>query len=596
MVLTPKLELRQGQQLVMTPQLQQAIRLLQLSNLELGVFVENELERNPLLEHDEAVREGPQGDDKQRHKAAAGDDGKAGARNELPSQGRGDRVGLNGEMGDRGGWASLRPSTHNGDVSDDPNLEEFVAASRSLADHLTEQLHLMVPDPAERLIGAHLIHMVDESGYLLGSLDDSAARLGAPHALVAKVLTTLQGFDPPGVFARDLAECLALQLKDANRYDPQIAKLLDNLALLGSHNLGALRRAVGVDNDELVEMVAEIKTLNPKPGLKLGSIQIQPILPDVLVRPAPDGSWLVELNSETLPRVLVNRSYYTNVAKTARSEQDKGYLLDCLQSANWLVKSLDQRARTILRVAEEIVRQQDGFLEHGVEHLKPLNLRTVADAIKMHEFDRQPCHLEQVHVDPARHLRAQVLLHLRDLGGQRHRRVALFRIGPAPHPPADRGGDAPVRPLGRQAGRIPEARRHRHRAPHGGQVPRGTAHPLLRAAPARQADGGAPEAGLRPRAPIVRIAIVLPSVDPRIQPTLDTRSLGLLALSMLQILVAAVGGERMLPYLCRLVVLCCTLAVLHIPAAEARRVALVIGNAAYKIGPLTNPINDATES
>jgi RNA polymerase sigma-54 factor len=385
MVLTPKLELRQGQQLVMTPQLQQAIRLLQLSNLELGVFVENELERNPLLERDEALREGAQGDDKQRHKAAAGDDGKGGPRNELPSQGRSDGAGLNGETGDRGGWASLRPSTHNGDGSDDPNLEEFVAASRSLADHLTEQLHLMVPDPAERLIGAHLIHMVDESGYLLGSLDDAAARLGAPHALVAKVLATLQGFDPPGVFARDLAECLALQLKDANRYDPQIARLLDNLALLGSHNLGALRRAVGVDNDELVEMVAEIKRLNPKPGLKLGSIQIQPILPDVLVRAAPDGSWLVELNSETLPRVLVNRSYYTNVAKTARSEQDKGYLLDCLQSANWLVKSLDQRARTILRVAEEIVRQQDGFLEHGVEHLKPLNLRTVADAINMHE-------------------------------------------------------------------------------------------------------------------------------------------------------------------------------------------------------------------
>jgi RNA polymerase sigma-54 factor len=227
--------------------------------------------------------------------------------------------------------------------------------------------------------------MVDESGYLMGSLDDVAARLGAPHALVAKVFSVLQGFDPPGVFARDLAECLALQLKDANRYDPQIARLLDNLALLGSHNLGALRRAVGVDQDELVEMVAEIKRLNPNPGLKFGSIQIQPILPDVLVRPGPDGSWVVELNSETLPRVLVNRSYYAHVAKTARSAQDKGYLLDCLQNANWLVKSLDQRARTILRVAEEIVRQQDGFLTHGVEHLKPLNLRTVADAINMHE-------------------------------------------------------------------------------------------------------------------------------------------------------------------------------------------------------------------
>jgi RNA polymerase sigma-54 factor len=381
-VLTPKLELRQGQQLVMTPQLQQAIRLLQLSNLELGVFVENELERNPLLERDELLREAAPADDKQRHKAGA-PDGKA-APAELALQGRGGGT-LNGDAGDRGGWASVRPSTHNRDGSDDPNLEEFVAASRSLADHLTEQLHLMVTDPAERLIGAHLIHMVDESGYLLGSLDDAAERLGAPYPLVARVLATLQGFDPPGVFARDLAECLALQLKEANRYDPQIAKLLDNLALLGSHNLGALRRAVGVDNDELVEMVAEIKRLNPKPGLKFGAIQIQPILPDVLVRPAPGGSWLVELNSDTLPRVLVNRSYYATVAKTARSEQDRGYLLDCLQSANWLVKSLDQRARTILRVAEEIVRQQDGFLTHGVEHLKPLNLRTVADAISMHE-------------------------------------------------------------------------------------------------------------------------------------------------------------------------------------------------------------------
>ena len=305
-----------------------------------------------------------------------------------PAAGERDGGGaLNGDrpLGDRAGWASIKSRTHNGDGTEDANLEEFVAATRSLADHLTEQLHLMVTDPAERLIGVNLIHMLDEAGYLPGSLDDVAMRLGAPIELVERVLATLQGFDPPGVFARNLAECLALQLKDANRYDPQIARLLDNLALLGSHNLSALRRAVGVDGDELVEMVAEIKKLNPKPGLKFGSIQIQPILPDVLVRPGASGSWVVELNSETLPRVLVNRSYYTSVAKTARSERDRGYLLDCLQSANWLVKSLDQRARTILRVAEEIVRQQDGFLTHGIEHLKPLNLRTVADAISMHE-------------------------------------------------------------------------------------------------------------------------------------------------------------------------------------------------------------------
>ena len=251
MVLTPKLELRQSQQLVMTPQLQQAIRLLQLSNLELGTFVEGELERNPLLERDEALREALNGDDKQRK----ADNAKAEFRSEAltPPRGEGGAGANGGDMGDRGGWASLRPSTHNGDGSEAPNLEEFVAATRSLADHLTEQLHLAINDPAERLIGAHLIHMVDESGYLLGSLEDVAIRLGAPQSLVAKVLAKLQTFDPPGVMARDLAECLALQLKDANRYDPQIAKLLDNLELLGSHNLAALRRAVGVDQEELVE-------------------------------------------------------------------------------------------------------------------------------------------------------------------------------------------------------------------------------------------------------------------------------------------------------------------------------------------------------
>ncbi len=380
MVLTPKLELRQGQQLVMTPQLQQAIRLLQLSNLELGVFVETEMERNPLLEREEAARQAEEA-------KGAAQDGKTRALNEGVSDARGGGGALNGDrqLGDQSGWASVKSRTHNGDGTENANLEEFVAATRSLADHLTEQLNLMVTDPAERLIGVHLIHMVDEAGYLPASLEDVAQRLGAPIDLVERVLGRLQAFDPPGVFARNLAECLALQLKDVNRYDPQIARLLDNLALLGNHNLSALKRAVGVDGEELVEMVTEIRRLNPKPGLKFGSTQIQPILPDVLVRPGPDGSWVLELNSETLPRVLVNRSYYANVAKTARSDQDKGYLLECLQSANWLAKSLDQRARTILRVAEEIVRQQDGFLTHGVEHLKPLNLRTVADAIKMHE-------------------------------------------------------------------------------------------------------------------------------------------------------------------------------------------------------------------
>jgi RNA polymerase sigma-54 factor len=399
MVLSPKLELRQGQQLVMTPQLQQAIRLLQLSNIELCVFVETELERNPLLERDETAPE-PADEPAPAREAAVEEDGDGsweteehspllnGAATQEAAEANGaEPNGRDGDpaLADQSGWANVRPTTHNGGTGEAPNLEEFVAAGGSLADHLIEQLHLAVTDPAERLIGAHLTHMVDEAGYLQGSVEEVANKLGAADSLVAKVLATLQGFEPPGVFARNLAECLALQLKDRNRYDPQIARLLDNLPLLGSHNLAALKRAVGVDADELVEMISEIKRLNPKPGLQFGSVQIQPVLPDVIVRPGRNGGWSVELNNDTLPRVLVNRSYYSVVTKTTRSDQDKGYLLDCLQNANWLVKSLDQRARTILRVAEEIVRQQDGFLTYGIEHLKPLNLRTVADAISMHE-------------------------------------------------------------------------------------------------------------------------------------------------------------------------------------------------------------------
>lgn len=394
MALSPKLELRQGQQLVMTPQLQQAIRLLQLSNVELISFVEGELERNPLLERDDAAPDTPPEGDPSSREADDGD-GEWTVGQEPPHlHGVGDAGGdvpqatdapHNGREHDLGSWAALRPSGHTASDGEGGGLENYVAAGITLADHLTEQLHVAIHDPAERMIGVHLIHMVDEAGYMHGDLDDLADKLGAPGSYVRKVLAMMQGFDPPGVFARDLAECLALQLKDQNRYDPQIARLLDNLDLLGSHNLPALKRAVGVDAQELAEMIAEIKMLNPKPGLKFGTVQIQPVLPDVMVRPARDGSWVVELNNDTLPRVLVNRSYYATVSKTARSEQDRGYLVDCLQNANWLAKSLDQRARTILRVAEEIVRQQDGFLTYGIEHLKPLNLKTVADAISMHE-------------------------------------------------------------------------------------------------------------------------------------------------------------------------------------------------------------------
>ncbi|MGI9477818.1 MAG: RNA polymerase factor sigma-54 [Hyphomicrobiaceae bacterium] len=397
MALSARLEFRQGQQLVMTPQLQQAIRLLQLSNIELNAFVEAELERNPLLEREEAAPE--RGDGRENNEPAATEapasdldfDSAAvdytGAHDtdvenvypEAPAQ----DFAREQLVGGSGPGQSLGAGSQSDGAA--PDFEAFVAETPTLKDHLTTQLHLAVTSPAERMIGQHLIDMVDDAGYLRGDLAELAEKLGTGDAVVEGVVARLQMFEPTGVFARNLAECLALQLKEQNRFDPVIAALLDNLELLGSHDLAGLRKAVKVDQDELAEMIVELKSLDPKPGLKYGAAPVQPVVPDVSVRPSNDGGWIVELNSETLPRVLVDRTYYARVSSSVSKTDDKDYIQDCLQTANWLVKSLDQRARTILRVSEEIVRQQDGFFMHGVEHLRPLNLRSVADAISMHE-------------------------------------------------------------------------------------------------------------------------------------------------------------------------------------------------------------------
>src|SRR6185437_7478050 len=218
-----------------------------------------------------------------------------------------------------------------------------------------------------------------------GDLQEIAERLGTSLDQVHDVLNVLQGFDPPGVAARDLAECLAIQLRAKDRFDPAMEMMLARLDLVARRDINGLCTACGVDQEDINDMIAEIRALTPKPGLAFGSEPVQPVVPDVFVREGPDGGWHVELNGDTLPRLLVNSRYYTKVSKEAREKDAKNYLTDCLNNANWLVKRLDQRARTILKVATELVRQQDGFLTYGVRHLRPLNLRTIADAITMHE-------------------------------------------------------------------------------------------------------------------------------------------------------------------------------------------------------------------
>jgi len=255
----------------------------------------------------------------------------------------------------------------------------------TLGDWLREQLTLAIADPVRRMIGQYLIDLVDEAGYLSGDLAAAADRLGTSVTEIEAVLAILQKFDPPGICARDLAECLAIQLREQNRYDPAMQALIERLDLLAKRDYAQLKKICGVGDEDLADMIAEIRRLNPKPGHAFGSALVQPIVPDVFVRPAPDGAWLVELNSDTLPKVLINQSYYSEVSATARRDTEKSYLAECLQSATWLVRALDQRARTILKVSNEIVRQQDAFFARGVEHLRPLNLKTVAEAISMHE-------------------------------------------------------------------------------------------------------------------------------------------------------------------------------------------------------------------
>jgi len=408
MALSQTLELRQGQSLVMTPQLQQAIKLLQMSNLELQSFIESELERNPVLERDEnsepletdadrRVDESSrvtESEDYRAHDVAEtiSDPTTTGERLESLDADLGtvysedspsDMANLQLQAPASSVWTGI--GSGGSGSGEAPDFENMVADERTLSDHVSEQASITLAGPADRLIAAHLTGLLNEAGYLAGDTVGVAETLGADIADVERVLAILQTFDPPGVFARDLKECLARQLMDLNRYDPAMQALISNLDLLAKRDFARLKRECDVELDDLKEMIEEVRSLNPKPGNSFGSVIVQAVVPDVIVRSARDGTWIVELNTETLPRLLVNNQYLAMVKASGSREQDKLYVSECYATATWLIRSLDQRARTILSVAREIVRQQDAFLVHGVQHLKPMNLKMVAEAISMHE-------------------------------------------------------------------------------------------------------------------------------------------------------------------------------------------------------------------
>jgi RNA polymerase sigma-54 factor len=370
MAISPRLELRQSQSLVMTPQLQQAIKLLQMSNLELASFIEQELEKNPLLEReDDAAPDDPEPPARDADGAAEaplldppGGDGETPldveVDNTFTNDGRTeDSSAFSDAEAGFGGTDNLGRYGNGAHDGDGNVLEQTVGETISLRQHLTAQLGLSSADPKERMIGAYLIDMLDDAGYLSGGIETAAAALGCDVALVERVLALVQGFDPVGVFARSLKECLALQLADRNRLDPAMAALLDNLDLLARRDLARLKRVCGVDDEDLAEMIAEIRCLDPKPASSFETVREQPVEPDILMRQGSDGGWIIELNTDTLPRVLVANRYYAEVGAKA-DRATRAFLNEQFQSANWLVKSLHQRATTILKVASEIVRQQ----------------------------------------------------------------------------------------------------------------------------------------------------------------------------------------------------------------------------------------------
>ena len=402
MALVQRLDLRQTQTLVMTPQLQQAIKLLQLSNLELTDYVAAEIERNPLLERDDGHGDGVGADPADPGATAAapgpdvtGTDRLTGAETltdgaDAPLDTDFENVWTSDDLAGSGfaaeaaaDWSGRGGRTDFADP--DVDLEQTLAGGVSLRDHLFSQISIDFTEPGDRIIGAFLVDQLDEAGYLTGDPADVADRLGCAEENVTRVIARLQRLDPPGVFARSLAECLALQLAERDRLDPAMQALLDNLELLAKRDLAMLGRLCGVDMEDLTDMIAEIRSLDPKPALAFTHEVAQTVTPDILMRPGTDGGWIVELNTDNLPKVLVNQRYYAQVSDRVVDRKEKDYLADCFASANWLVKSLHQRATTILKVASEIVSQQDGFIRHGVSALRPLILRDVADAIAMHE-------------------------------------------------------------------------------------------------------------------------------------------------------------------------------------------------------------------
>jgi RNA polymerase sigma-54 factor len=384
MSFSQRLELRQSQQLVMTPQLQQAIRMLQMSGTDIASFVAEEVERNPVLELENPDRETaaapvekatPEID----NVGAAEDAFDTGKENLYEgAEAAPALMGGGGEVN----WSGTGAGGSSGGEGFD--FEDRLTGEETLRDHMLAQIAVVPATEQARVLARLLVDELDGAGYLRTDLCALSDRLGANRALVDDAVAILQSCEPTGVGARDLAECLALQLKEQNRYDPAMEALLAHLDDLAAVRFEKLQEACGVDQDDLNEMIAEIRALDPRPGAVFGGGVAQTVIPDVFVKQNNLGGWSVEVNSDALPKVLLDTRYAAELNEEGETEA-MSFLAECKQNATWLIRSLDQRAQTILKVSSEIVKTQALFFHEGVSGLKPMTLKMVADEIGMHE-------------------------------------------------------------------------------------------------------------------------------------------------------------------------------------------------------------------
>lgn len=421
----PRLELRQSQQLSMTPQLQQAIKLLQMSNLELSEYIEEQLESNPLLERGSpdditsldrddplqskseadyhSLRESQekthqrQDDIRQQKEVQKDNEAPMAAEADLDTDFDNNWTNTgNGDLDDPSVYET-RDQSMNGITgsggsmkfdSPDYDFENRISDETDLHQHLADQVRLTFADDKDRMLAAVFIDHLDEAGYLRIDMNAMAADLGCDLAKLNAILKKLQGFEPTGIFARSLKECFTLQLEEKGRFDPMIKRFLDNMDMLERHDFAGLRKAVGCSEEDMTDMLSEIRALDPKPATQFDNHISQTMIPDAIMTPLPKsegGGWAVKLNNETLPRVLVNKTYYAEIKAVAKDKDSKAFVNEHWNNASWLVKAMDQRANTILKVAQEIIKKQDLFFLYGIEYLKPLVLRDVAEAIGMHE-------------------------------------------------------------------------------------------------------------------------------------------------------------------------------------------------------------------